>query len=136
MRSMILSFLFALQTVVLQLGGQSAVAEIADEPNARAEGLKKRKNLPLDHGMLFIFEKPEIATFWMEDTLIPLSIAFFDKEKSLINIEDMHLPKEGAPLPVYQSRSPALYALEMPLHWFREHGIAPGMKFSFQEASR
>lgn len=68
----------------------------------------------------------------MKDTLIPLSIGFFDETKKLIEIFDMPVPQLGAKtLPLFMSSRPAVYALEMPKSWFQENNIRPGMKFSF-----
>ena len=52
--------------------------EVADTPKSRAEGLMFREKLPTSGGMLFVYEQPEHATFWMKNTLIPLDIIFFD----------------------------------------------------------
>lgn len=132
----ILIFILALKTIQIELGGHQLTVEVASQPHERNEGLKNRRHLPENHGMLFVFEEPEILSFWMKDTFIPLSIGYFDQERILIEILDMSpQTKKNQPLPLYQSRAPALYALEMPLHWYQEKQIRPGMKFSFQEAS-
>ena len=60
--------------------------ELADTPAERARGLMFRQSLGESEGMLFVFEKPETPSFWMKNTKIPLSIAFFDEDKKLINI--------------------------------------------------
>jgi uncharacterized protein len=84
--------------------------------------------------MLFIFEQPQPLIFWMKDTIIPLSIAFFDDKKRLIEILDMPVLSESAgPFPLFKSSRPALYALEVPEHWFIAKGIEKGMEFSFLE---
>src|SRR5438270_13377282 len=44
----------------------------------RARGLMGQRRLAPDSGMLFAFPQPTEASFWMKDTLIPLSIAFVD----------------------------------------------------------
>jgi len=119
----------ALQTAKIELGSQIIAVEIAETDQERAQGLKGRRHLPESHGMLFVFDEEQIVSFWMKETLLPLSIAFFDKEHVLFQVADMP-PQE---LTAYQSRAPALYALEMPLHWFRDHKIISGMKFSFYE---
>ena len=44
-------------------------------------GLMGRKHLGDSEGMLFIFETEDYHSFWMKNTLIPLSIAFIDKRR-------------------------------------------------------
>lgn len=114
----------------IQLGDEILTVEIANTPSAHARGLMGRNQLPEGHGMLFIYQKAERLSFWMKNTLIPLSIAFFDEEKTLINILDMD-PPQGDLFLHYRSTAPALYALEVPQGWFEKHGIQKGAKFSF-----
>jgi uncharacterized membrane protein (UPF0127 family) len=114
----------------IRLGNEILTVEIAKTHEARAKGLMGRTELPKGHGMLFVHERAQRLSFWMKDTLIPLSIAFFDEDKELINILDMD-PPTGPPLVRYRSTAPALYALEVPQGWFEEHGIERGAKFSF-----
>lgn len=114
----------------IQVGSEVLTVEIVDTPTARAHGLMGRKELAEGHGMLFIYESAQRLTFWMKDTLIPLSIAFFDADKACINILDMD-PPVGEPLIKYRSTAPARYALEVPQGWFEKHGIVRGTKFSF-----
>jgi uncharacterized membrane protein (UPF0127 family) len=61
-------------------------------------------------------------SFWMKNTLIPLSIAFIATDGRIIEIKDME------PLnlsPVQSSRS-VRYALEVPQGWFSRAGIGVG----------
>src|SRR5262249_49454002 len=69
---------FGLRVVQLKIAGSSLFAEVADTAQTSANGLMFRDSLPDDHGMLFVFEKPETASFWMRNTKIPLSIAYID----------------------------------------------------------
>ena len=78
-----------LPTVTLTINGQKIVAEVASSPQDRATGLMNRFSLQTDHGMLFVFERPEPLGFWMKNTFIPLSIAFLDASGRILNIEDM-----------------------------------------------
>ena len=82
-----------------------------------------RFSLQPDHGMLFVFERPEPLGFWMKNTYIPLSIAFIDASGRILNIEDMAPQTETHAL---VARDPRLYALEMRKGWFVERGIRPG----------
>jgi len=122
----------ALQIRPISLGSETLHVEIADTPETRAKGLMGRKTLPPNTGMLFVFDTPQRLSFWMKDTPIPLSIAFFDEERKLIETLDMEVsPDQKQPTPSYWSSEPALYALEVSKDWFREKGIEPGEEFSF-----
>lgn len=54
--------------------------EVADDAAKQEIGLKGRKSLPSNRAMLFPFESPRRANFWMKDTLIPLDIIFIDAD--------------------------------------------------------
>jgi hypothetical protein len=73
-----------------------------------------------------------MLAFWMKNTRIPLSIAFFDESQKLINALDMDPATSDSP-PLYHSEAPAKYALEVPKGWFAKHRIRRGMKFSFHD---
>lgn len=117
---------------ILSIGEHTLEVEIADTPEARNKGLMGRTELPQDSGMLFVFDTAEPLSFWMKNTLIPLSIGFFDEKKRLIETLDMQVhSNKTQPLTTYRSSKPALYALEVPLNWFREKRIRKGVEFSF-----
>lgn len=123
-------FLFSLTSALLEIGGLSLSVEIAETEEERVKGLGGRDFLPENSGMLFVYEKPRILSFWMKDTSIPLSIAFFDKDRRLTHIEHMNPSLE---LPLFQSKSPCAYALEVPQGWFEKHQIGPGAQFTIKE---
>lgn len=118
----------------IHVAGRAVTAEIADTPDRRSHGLMFRQKLPDDHGMLFVFEGEEPLGFWMKNTLIPLSIGFFDKDKRLIDTQEM-VPASAVEVnpKVYNSSAPAMYALEMPKGWFAHHQIKKGAKLIFDK---
>jgi uncharacterized membrane protein (UPF0127 family) len=98
--------------------------EIADTEPERELGLMGRTALPEDRGMLFVFDGEQVLSFWMKDTLIPLSVAFMDSEGRIVDIQDMK-PLDDDP-PSYVSAKPARYALEVNRGFFEERDVKVG----------
>ena len=118
---------FGLRTTELQISHTPLTAEIADTPQASENGLMFRDSLPEDHGMLFIFDQPRKASFWMRNTKIPLSIAYADSDGKILEIKSMN-PLDETVVP---SRSDEVdYALEVNQGWFARHGITSGAKIN------
>ena len=114
--------------------GVELKVEVADTILLRQQGLMNRTpaSFPKSLGMLFIFQREEILSFWMRDTYIPLSIGFFDRDKKLINIENMAaqtLAAKEQNLISYRSKGPGLYALEVNQGWFKDNKVEPKMTF-------
>ena len=112
----------SLPTVQLTVGGREIVVEVADSAEERATGLMNRQSLPENHGMLFVFEAESQVSFWMKNTLIPLSIAFISSDGTIRQIEDM----EPGSLASTVSHRHVRYGLEMNRGWFEDNGIGPG----------
>ena len=98
------------------------IAEIAGTQAQQQQGLMYRKELKDGEGMLFVYDKDEAFSFWMKNTLIPLSIAFITSDGRILEIYDM---EPGNLSPVRSSRS-VRYALEVPQGWFGRAGIESG----------
>lgn len=113
-----------LPTTSVKVGNHALKVEVVANDNDRARGLMFREKLGRDDGMLFVF--PEIAyhSMWMKNTLIPLSVAFIDKDGVILNILDM----EPHSLDSHMSAGPALYAIETNVGWFKGKGVKPGDK--------
>ena len=99
--------------------------EVADEPDERERGLMGRTELADGEGMVFLFGGPTTVSFWMKDTPIPLSIAFWNAQGRIIAILDM-APCAADPCPTYAPGLPYVGALEVPRGFFLERGIATG----------
>ena len=113
------------QTLTLKRADGSTVsvrAEMARTPAQQRRGLMDRKNIPDGTGMLFVFDKDEVLSFWMKDTPHPLSIAYINSSGRIRDIYDM-TPFSLAPV---VSTVSVLYALEVPQGWVNRVNIKIG----------
>jgi hypothetical protein len=99
--------------------------EVARTPEAWARGLMGRASLPEDGGMVFLFDAQTRAAFWMKDTLIPLSILFWQGDGRIIDIFDMS-PCRADPCSVYRASAPYVGAIEMNRGAFERLGVEVG----------
>ena len=113
-----------LPTTTLRIGSHPLKVEVASTEPQRNQGLMHRTSLPRDDGMLFIFDDPGYYAMWMKNTLIPLSVAFVDREGVILNIADM----QPQTLDTHLSNGPALYAIETNKGWFESHKVHAGDK--------
>jgi len=102
--------------------------EVASTTTEHEKGLMHRKSLDSDAGMLFIYPKERLGSFWMKNTLIPLAIAFIDDRGTIIEI--LH----GEPLDVtlLTPSHPYLTVLEVNEGWFSNRNISVGAKVSWK----
>ena len=112
------------QTITLTTGNRLIHAEVADTEAKRQQGLMYRKTLPENSGMLFVFHKPVRSCMWMKNTLLPLSVAFIDRDGVVTNIEEMKPFTTDS----HCSDGWIRYALEMNAGWFDRKGVKPGSR--------
>jgi uncharacterized protein len=116
-------------TLHLSIKQHKLQVETAATAQEREHGLMQRTVLCADCGMLFIFSRAERHTFWMKNTVLPLSIAFIAADGSIINIAEM----QANTTDYHQAQGNALYALEMNRGWFSRHGVQPGDRLEGQQ---
>jgi hypothetical protein len=121
-----------LSTAELKIGDDVIVAELARTAEERRIGLMFRERLDDGRGMLFIFEKDLHLNFWMENTRLPLSIAYIDSSFVIRDILDMTpFSRESVP-----SSVSVRYALEVPQGYFGRAGISVGDTVEIPEPAR
>jgi uncharacterized membrane protein (UPF0127 family) len=121
-----------LRTVTIATSGGEKVevrVEVAESSLAQTIGLRWRRNLPEDRGMLFVYDEEREMEFTMQDTVIPLSIAFIDAEGRIVTILDMEPLEKGPYLP----GEPAQYALEVNQGFYDECGVEVGDRAELPE---
>jgi hypothetical protein len=90
-------------------------AEVAKD---KQKGLQERKSLCPDCGMIFIYEREGVRSFWMKDTLINLAMLWIDSGGRVVHIVKNAEPcieKQNpyAECEIYSSFLPAKYVLEV-----------------------
>ncbi len=110
---------------------RTSTLEIADTGAERERGLMNRNTLAPNAGMVFVFDGETTNSFWMKDTPIPLSIAFWGDGGRVVDILDMQ-PCTTDPCTVYTPRGPYTRALEMNLGWFERRGVQIGDRVELQ----
>ena len=103
-------------------GVDTVTAEVARTDGERAQGLMHRESIGEDAGMIFVFPDNALRSFWMQNTYIPLDIAFMDPSFKIVDIQQMD-PMTTDP---HDSRAPAMFALEVNQGWFEAHGVQVG----------
>lgn len=104
--------------------GQARFAvEVADDAAERAQGLMFRESLPRSAGMLFIYEAPQRASFWMKNTLIPLDLIFADESGRVTRVHTDAIPHDTTPI---DGGDGVRFVLEINGGLAARLGIAPG----------
>ena len=97
--------------------------EVADTPEARAQGLMNRDSLPRSAGMLFVYDAPQRATFWMKNTRIPLDMIFLDSKGQVLGVHANARPMDTT---IIDGGLGVLAVLEINGGLAARLGIAPG----------
>ena len=113
-----------LRSIKLWLGPQEITVEQAMTEEEIRAGMMFRKDMAENEGMLFIFGAPMQASFWMRNTLIPLSCAYIDPEGVILETRDMK-PLDETPIEAKTDR--VQYVLEVKQGWFERNKVTSGM---------
>jgi uncharacterized protein len=97
--------------------------EVADTDSERAQGLMNREKLAASAGMLFVYETPRHASFWMKNTLIPLDMIFIDETGSVTQVQPMAKPLDLTPI---DGGKDVRFVLEINGGLAKRLGIKPG----------
>ena len=109
--------------VIADTGEHRFMVEIADDDEERRIGLMHRTELAENAGMLFDFEETQPVSMWMKNTLIPLDIAFIDKDGVIRRIAAETTPRS---LESISSGAPVIAVLEVNGGVFERLGVEEG----------
>jgi uncharacterized membrane protein (UPF0127 family) len=93
--------------------GKVLQAEVMIKDADRAMGLMFRSSLPLDRGMLFVFEELDFHGIWMKNCKFPIDILWLDEGGRVVHKAEAVPPCTADPCPVYQPLRRAAYVVEL-----------------------
>lgn len=111
-------------TVETPKGPHSFRVEVAESDAEQAQGLMFRTSLGPDEGMIFPRNPPDVASFWMKNTPLPLDIIFVGTDRRVLNIANA-VPYSLEPL---SAAGMTALVLEIPGGRASQLGIKPGSK--------
>ena len=97
--------------------------ELANSPEAQAQGLMFRTQLGDFEGMIFPSATPQMRSFWMKNTPLPLDIIFIAPDNRILNIAQNTTPYSLESVP---SDGPSIAVFEIRGGRSAELGIKPG----------
>lgn len=109
--------------VVTDSGSHEFKVELAETPDARAQGLMHRRSMAPDAGMLFDFKRSEQVHFWMKNTYISLDMVFIRSDGIVARIEHAATPLSTDVVP---SGEPVQFVLEVIAGTAKRIGLKPG----------
>ena len=112
-----------LQTTKLFLGPLELTTELALSGLQQQTGMMWRTNMPEMEGMLFVFPYAHQASFWMMNTLVPLSAAYIDPGGAILEIHDLQPHDTNS---VTATSNQIQYVLEVNQGWFQRNKIGVG----------
>ncbi|MCA1661980.1 MAG: DUF192 domain-containing protein [Novosphingobium sp.] len=99
--------------------------EVARTAAEQAKGLMFRTAMGADEGMLFLRNPPDVPSFWMRNTVIPLDLIFIGSDRRILNIAADAVPYDETPL---TARGVSIAVLELNGGRAAQLGLAPGDK--------
>ena len=106
-------------------GETSFAIEIADDPDEQSRGLMFRRELAAEAGMLFVYDPPQPAAFWMKNTFLPLDMIFIDDSGRVESVAADTVPFS---LEVLRSEGEIRAVLEVNAGLAAKLGIGPGIQ--------
>lgn len=109
-------------TVTTATGTHRFQVEVAATPAEQQKGLMFRTAMGPNEGMIFPNTPPQVRSFWMKNTVIPLDIIYIGPDRRVLNIVRGE-PYSTVSLP---SAGPVINVLELAAGRSAELGIKPG----------
>ncbi len=109
-----------LPIIKLWLGAEELTTEVASTQQQQQTGMMFRTSMAENEGMLFVFPGPYQASFWMMNTIVPLSAAYISPEGVILEIHQLQPHDTNS---VVAATDRVQFVLETPQGWFERHHI-------------
>jgi len=103
--------------------------EVAITQKQQSTGLMFREQLAQNQCMVFAYKKPQLVSFWMKSTTLPLTIAYVSVNNTIIETFNM-VPYDES---VINSTIATKYAIEVNRNWFRKNSSFAGTKIRIEK---
>ena len=113
----------------IKVGGKLVRMQLAVRPAEMQRGLMERRDLGVNDGMIFVYDKPQQMSFWMRNTPTALDIGFFNSQGVLEEVYPMY-PFDETPVGSHSAQ--LQFALEMNQGWFRTNEVKPGAQLDLK----
>ena len=115
--------------------GKVLQTEVMVKDEDRAMGLMFRPSLPLDHGMLFLFERPDFHGIWMKNCKFPIDILWLDADHKVVHLAEKVPPctaKEDKDCEVYNPLARVSFVVELNAGQARREKALVGSTVTFK----
>lgn len=114
-----------MERVVINIGNKTYKCQIAKNEEDRQKGLQGIEHLPVDEGMLFVWEDEGTREMWMKDTKIPLDQIAINDDDEVVLVYTAQ-PEDETLVPFMNAK----YILEVNA----ESGIVEGDEFEIDDS--
>ena len=114
--------------------GKVVQVEVMVKDEDRAMGLMFRPSLPLDRGLLFVFDQPDFHGFWMKNCRFAIDMVWLDEQKRVVHVAEAVPPCKADPCPVYEPLRKASYVVELNAGQARREKAVLGASLGFSVA--
>ena len=111
--------------------GKKLTVEVMESDADRAKGLMGRESLPLDRGLLFVFDAPSRHAFWMKNCKFPIDMIWLDAEGKVVHVAADVPPCKKEPCPIYEPDRLALYVVEINAGQAQREKVTAGARLEF-----
>jgi uncharacterized membrane protein (UPF0127 family) len=120
-------------TIHTKAGAHKFTVEVAADDESREKGLMYRTAMAPDAGMLFDFHAPQLVSFWMENTVLPLDMLFVRADGTIARIKANATPYSRENIP---SGEPIQLVIELNAGRAAALGIVEGARVHASELTK